>query len=272
MAPVPERRAQTAHLCERLLRRWDPMFSGTSDPTRGRRTDAILATPVDRFSGPFRILELGSGPGPLTERMLERFPQCQVVALDTDPVLLKVGEVALRHFQDRTTWVLTDLRDRDWPSALPFPQFDTAVSSLTLHWLEEREIRTLYRDLHELLRPRGLLVEGDFLPVRPSGKPLKRPSRTKVPPRGTDRNSGGLREFKDQWGEWWDALASASSMRASLRERRVRLPGPVPPRRTSGPKTPAPLESHVEALRDAGFQETVVVWQDQGFRVLVAVR
>lgn len=272
MAPSPEANPRTVHLCERLLRRWDPMFSRTVDPTRDHRTAAILATLADRPSGPHRVLELGSGPGPLTERMLERFPKCRVVSVDIDPVLLHVGRVALRRFQRRTTWVLADLRRQGWSTALPRARFDVAVSSLTLHWLEEKEIRSVYRTLRTLVCPGGLVVEGDFLPARAPKEPLKRPTKTTTPPRSSERDPRELRAFKVQWGEWWGALASDPSMHAPLRERQVRLPGPFPPRRTSGPKAPAPLEFHVEALRDAGFQEPTVVWQDRGFRVLVAVR
>src|SRR5208282_828085 len=153
-----------ARLCESLYERWDPMFFETVDPTRMRRMDEILKVLKNRFRGPIKVLELGSGPGTLTERVLRRFPKSRVVAVDSDPVLLRVGTEALNRFRRRTTWVLADLRERDWSSNLPEHRFDVAVSSLTLHWLEEGEVRILYRDLRAWLRPGGMIVNGDFMP------------------------------------------------------------------------------------------------------------
>jgi SAM-dependent methyltransferase len=267
MAPAPNGNARAYHLCERLLRQWDPMFSRTIDPTRDRRSAEIVAALAERPPGPFRVLELGSGPGPLTEKLLRRFRTCRVVSLDHDPVLLRIGELALRRFHSRATWVLADLRARDWRAELPFQRFDAVVSSLTLHWLEEDEIRNVYRNLHRLLKPGGSFVDGDFLPSRSSREPPERARR-----RRPAKEDSRLRAFKVQWGTWWNEVATDRSLKGFLREREVRLPGPFPPRRTSGPKTPAPLEFHLEALRAAGFLESHVAWHDRGFRVLVAAR
>lgn len=259
-------------LCERLLNRWDPMFSETVDPTRARRMDGILRVLRDYVRGPFRVLDLGSGPGPLTARILRRFPESRVVALDTDPVLLRVGEMALHRFRGRVTWVLADLREKGWPSQLPVHRFDAAVSSLALHWLEENEIRAIYRELRRLLRPGGLLVNGDFLPTSQPKVPPKDERVTTDRRRGPQRGGGGRRAFKPEWEKWWGALAEDASMRDVLKERHLRMPGKIPPRRTTGPKTPASLQAHERALEDAGFHESVVTWQDGGFRVLVGIR
>lgn len=248
------------------------MFSATVDPTRSRRTAAVLASLSGRFSGSFRLLELGSGPGPLTERILGRWPQARVVALDNDPVLLRVGETALRRFRERSRWVLADMRDPTWPSALPFRRFDAVVSSLTLHWLEKREIRAVYQAVHTLLRPGGVFADGDFIPDPRAERPSTVPARAKVSPRRSEADSTGVGAFKVRWADWWGALANDPSMQTVLQDRRIRLPGPFPPRRTSGPKIPVPLESRVKALRDAGFESPTVAWQERDFRVLVAVR
>lgn len=267
-----EYQASTRRLCGRLLKQWDPMFSETVDRTRVRRTNAIVRALGALLHGPFRVLDLGSGPGPLTVRTLRRFPRCRVVALDTDPVLLRVGEVALHRFRGRVTWVLADLREKGWPSQLPVHRFDAAVSSLALHWLEENEIRAIYRELRRLLRPGGLLVNGDFLPTSQPKVPPKDERVTTDRRRGPQRGGGGRRAFKPEWEKWWGALAEDASMRDVLKERHLRMPGKIPPRRTTGPKTPASLQAHERALEDAGFHESVVTWQDGGFRVLVGIR
>jgi SAM-dependent methyltransferase len=246
-ANVEAARARTGVLCRGLFERWDPMFSETVDPTRATRMSAILRALKSRFRGPIKVLDLGSGPGTRTERVLRSFPESRVAAVDTDPVLLRVGEVTLRGYKKRIRWVLADLRKKGWASELPLRRFDAAVSSLALHWLEEAEIRALYRDLRTLLRPDGLLINGDFLPSgwsKSSGRTTKGHRRAK-------RARIDQRAFRKEWENWWDVLASEPSMRGVLRQRKVRMSGGIPPRRTSGPKTPLSLESHDQALRDS---------------------
>jgi len=248
------------------------MFSETVDPTRLRRMDAILDALSSHSPSPSRVLDLGSGPGPLPARMLRRFPRCRVIALDTDPVLIAVGRRALARFGKRISWVLADLRETGWSSALPVRRCDAVVSSLALHWLEEDEIRAIYRDLRTLLRPGGLFVNGDFLPSGLSKRQIGRRREPTEEHRVKERRDTTLRAFKERWGVWWESLSELPSMRIPLRERQSRVPGTIPPRRTTGPKTPASLEFHQQALRNARFREAHVVWQERDFRVLIGIR
>ncbi len=257
---------------EEVLESWDPMFSRSIDPTRRDRTEAILRAIGERVRSPFRALELGSGPGSLVARMLRRFPRCRVVAVDTDPVLLEVGERALRRFRRRTAWILADLREATWPSALPPGRFDVAVSSLTLHWLEADTLRRLYRELGRILRPGGLVIDGDFLPSRRPADRAVGPPPTTGRPEGAARRGGGLPEFQRSWEAWWVTLSSDPTLRAAFRDRQERLPGRIPPTREPGPRAVASLELHEHALLDAGFARTEVLWRAGAFRVLAAVR
>lgn len=244
------------------------MFLETVDPTRAERVGGILQVLGGHFRGPFTVLDLGSGPGTLTARVLGHFPSSRVVAVDTDPVLLRIGGAALHRYRRRTAWVLADLREKSWSSALPARRFDAAVSSLALHWLKEDEIRALYRGLRPLVRSGGLLVNGDYLP---SSQP-KGPGRTVERHWEPERGRAGLRAFRTEWERWWGAVAKEPSMRDVLQERQVRMPGKIPPRRTTGPRIPVSLEAHEQALRDAGFRESTVGWRDRGFRILIGAR
>lgn len=245
------------------------MFLGTVDPTREGRMEAILRVLDSRSRAPIRVLELGTGPGSLTDRILKRFPASQVVGVDSDPVLLRVGEQALAPHGSRVAWLLADLRKVGWSAGLPAGTFDAVATSLALHWLEEGDIERLYGDVHRLLRPGGLLVNGDFLPSEPAKRARRPPRSARVKDRPAQTEGASLRDFRRLWTRWWGALVGQPGMLPYFRERQRRMPGSIPPRRTSGPQNPATVEFHVRALRSAGFRETAVVWRENGFRVLV---
>jgi SAM-dependent methyltransferase len=270
--PATMEEARRIRRCHTLLERWDPMFSESVDPTRRERVDAILGCLRSRFPGSFRVLDLGTGPGVLPRRILEHFPNSRVVALDTDPVRLRIGEAALHRYRGRVSWVLADLRDSHWVSGLPVRRFDAVVSSLALHWLEGNEIRRIYREVRPHLRPGGLLLNADFLP---SSLSTSRPAMSRRGvgiSRGPPKRSVRIRQFQSEWAKWWGDVAAEPSLRAALRERQLRLPGPMPPRRTTGPRNPVSLESHQRLLRSAGFRDSRVIWQDGNFRALLALR
>lgn len=255
--------------CADLLASWDPMFARTVDPTRYHRLEAIIGHLEEEIGGQARVLELGCGPGTLVKRVLRRFPRSFVVALDYDPVLLEIGKSALDPFRGRARWVLADLRKEHWPSELPVRPYDAVVSSLVLHWLEESDVRRIYRWALGLLRPSGVMINGDYLPrtmvdSRANGERVSRGTDHAV-----ERTSRGVRAFKTAWARWWMDVEANPSLRTALRRRsRLRL-GPIPPRRPTGPEGAVPLESPRRAMRAAGFREVGVCWEERPFRVLV---
>jgi len=234
--------------------------------------DAVTDALAVHLKGRFTVLELGSGPGPLASRILRRFRGCHVVAVDTDPVLLRVGRGALARYGPRIDWVLADLRSRRWSAQLPVPPWDGVVSSLALHWLERNEIQGLYRDLFRLIRPGGVFVNGDFLPSRGPGTGTTGTNRPKMDRSRRVDAASRLPAFRSEWEAWWGTVSLEAGFQPALRQRRLRLPGDLPPKRTTGPKIPASLEFHRRALREAGFRESKVVWQEGGFRTLVSLR
>ena len=257
---------------EQILAKWDSIFVTTVDPTRERRLEAILEVLAPLLDGSPSFLDLGTGPGPLAQRLLLRFPRCQVVGVDSDPVLLQVGEHALKRFGRRVSWRLANYSHKSWSNGLPELSFDAAVSSLALHWLEEHELRGLYRDLRRLLKPGGLLVNGDFLPSESTENAEGGSGTGRDGELGDVNMESRVEAFKPMWEAWWRALQEESFMRPAFAERQVLMPGPIPPKRTSGPRTPVTVEAHERCLTLAGFRDIEVRWRDHGFGVLVATK
>ena len=207
------------------------------------------------------VVDLGAGPGSLSARLLEWFPRAELVAVDTDPLLLGLAQAA---YGDRAGLriVRQDLRAPDWADALQLPRPpDAIVSTTALHWLSRPELAALYQRCATLLDARGVLVNGDHLfdgPARPRIAAIGRQIREAQ----ARRVGGGAAE---DWKAWWDAVGEAPELSKLVTEREPK------PLDHSQPEPPG-LDEHVELLRRAGFAEVGTAWQHGDDRVLVALR
>src|SRR5689334_14977601 len=148
---------------ERWIDRWDAQ-QGWYMPDREERF-TVLIDAVEAGAGrddPL-VLDLGCGPGSLAVRLLGRMPAARVVAIDTDPLLLALGSAA---YGDRPglRFADQDLRVPGWAGRAGLSRAaDAAVSTTALHWLSAGELRAMYGELATVLRPGGLLLDGDHL-------------------------------------------------------------------------------------------------------------
>jgi SAM-dependent methyltransferase len=243
------------------LRRWDQQQE-SFNPDRERRFSTMFDLTEAAVGRRFRALDLGCGPGSLTVRLLRRFPSARCVAVDYDPVALRVGEGALGTLGGRLRWVDAKLGRRGWVDELPYRRFDAALSTTALHWLTARDLRQLYRDLYRLLRPRGVFLNGDHLPWGAEDPRLSALAEAvrRVRFRGVSLDSEWT-----AWREWWEDAAKVPALKPLFRVREER--------QSQHPKTgDLPMSVHVRALRRAGFREVAVLWQDVENRVLFAQR
>ncbi|HEU5158630.1 MAG TPA: class I SAM-dependent methyltransferase [Streptosporangiaceae bacterium] len=208
------------------------------------------------------VLDLGTGPGSLGARLLDRLPAATVVGVDSDPVLLALGRSA---YGDRPglRFADVDLRTADWPDRLGLDRpLDAAVSTTALHWLPEADLRRTYAAVAGLLRPGGLLLNGDHFVV--DSPTLARLDRALLEREDARRFPGGHAE---DWDAWWRALAADPALAGLAAERRRRwVPVEHHDSESGG------LGTHIAALRDAGFGEVGTLWQRGETRLLCAVR
>ena len=207
-----------------------------------------------------RVLDLGCGPGSLSLRILRRFPRMRVVAVDYDPVVLKIGQGALGSFGGRLTWVDAKIGSPGWTRSLPRGKFDAAVSTTALHWLTPSNLRRLYRDLYPLLRSNGVFLNGDRIPWGTENAQLHHLA-------GRISKLWRLRNVRGSgaWRQWWRDAARVPELKASFSEHRRR--------QAQHPKVLTPsVNDQIRALRRAGFPTAAVVWQIVEDRVLLAQR
>src|SRR2546425_501786 len=167
------------------LRRWDLQQEGYV-PEREARFTAMFDALAELLPASFVALDLGCGPGSMTQRLLARFPDARAIAVDIDPVLLAIGRGALGTVDGRLRWVAADLASPDWLEALGTTHVDAVLSSTALHWIEPEPLVRLYGDLASLLRRGGLLLNGDHLAFGPTLPTLARLSQRALDQQWTD--------------------------------------------------------------------------------------
>jgi SAM-dependent methyltransferase len=244
--------------------RWDQQQQHYLPDREDRFTTLIDAVEVQAGRPDPLVLDLGCGPGSLSARLLDRIPAATVIAIDADPLLLTLGRAAYR---DRAGLRFTeaDLRTPGWASGLGLDRpADAAVSTTALHWLPGPALRAMYAELATVLRPGGVLLDGDHFKGDEGTCPV------------IERLSEALIEREEQrrfplghpetWTVWWESAAADPEL-GGLAARRARLQ--LDSEHHGSPS--GWLATHVDALRAAGFSEVGTLWQRGNNRILCAV-
>lgn len=132
---------------------WDPSTYLQFADERSRPFIDLLAH-VGAQS-PRRVVDLGCGPGQLTASLTDRWPDAEVLGLDSSPAMI---ERAWEHERPRLRFAVGDLRE--WRPDAPL---DVLISNATLQWVPDH--RALLPRLVDWLSPEGWLafaVPGNF--------------------------------------------------------------------------------------------------------------
>lgn len=245
------------------VERWDAQQQEYLPDREDRFT--VIIDAVEEIAGrpdPL-VLDIGSGPGSLAVRLLRRLPEATVIAIDADPLTLALGraayaDVAGLEFRD------LDLRTAGWSEGLQLDRRpDAAVSTTALHWLTQPALAALYAELARLLRPGGVVLDGDHLSEDDTAPVLRRLDRALLEREQRRRFPGGHGE---SWTDWWAAAAADPALASLHAERTTRS---VESEHHGSPA--GRLSVHVGALRAAGFAEIGTLWQRGDNRLLCGV-
>ena len=132
-----------------MPRDWDARtYDRVADPMTRWGTAVLDRLPLD---GGERVLDAGCGSGRVTERLAERLPRGQVVALDGSASMIEAAQDRLARFGDRVEYVVADLGRE-----LPIDPVDAVFSTATFHWVPDHD--ALFRNLAAVTNPGGRLV------------------------------------------------------------------------------------------------------------------
>lgn len=132
---------------------WDPTTYLQFSDERSRPFFDLLARVQTTTAR--RVVDLGCGPGQLTATLARRWPEADVVGVDSSVAMV---ERAQEHATDRVSFAVADVRD--WR---PDPVVDVLVSNAALQWVPGH--RELLPRLVAGLAPDGWLafqVPGNF--------------------------------------------------------------------------------------------------------------
>ncbi len=251
-----------------LLESWDKQQTAYI-AHREERFAVMLQALADQIGTNFTFVDLGCGPGSLTQRVLDAFPLATAVAVDTDPVLLAMARQSLARFGSRVSIVDADMRTPNWTSQLPVQQIDAALSTTALHWLRPEQLIQVYGDIAALMHEGGIILNGDHfaydMPERVS-RHLAETDKDRALKHGLAQ-PGVL-----DWDNWWQAMQREPALQAAFAERARRQ---AEADKRYGDRHQSNLNNlslHMLALRQAGCTEVSTIWQRFDDRVLMGVK
>lgn len=215
--------------------------------------DEILRLLTERATGPKYIVDLGGGSGRLVERVLEQFPDARATVIDQSSAFLAIAERRLARFGSRASFMEKRLQD-DWPAALP-SQPDALVSMSAIHHLEPAEKRTLYQRCYDALAPCGMFLNGDELRPESDAEYLASMqwwSHHKAQETAANRIPESFRPMSEAW-----------------HERNITRFGEP---KQSGDDCHETAAVQLEYLREAGFRDVRLTWNERLWGVLVGRR
>jgi ubiquinone/menaquinone biosynthesis C-methylase UbiE len=129
-----------------------------------------------------RILDLGTGDGRLLALVKLSRPDAEGVALDfSDPMLERVRK---RFANDKTVTIIK--HDFSFPLPSRLGCFDAVVSSLAIHHLTHTRKKQLYREVFDLLNPKGVFCNLEHVSSPTQNLHLKFLSATDLTPQTED--------------------------------------------------------------------------------------
>jgi tRNA (cmo5U34)-methyltransferase len=131
-------------------------------PNRNEIEAAILQLVPARLDERFWCVDVGAGDGWLSQRVLQRFSEAQVIALDGSEAMLARARDRLAPFEARAEVRAFRLEDDAWISKLP-GGVRCFVSSIVLHHLNDATRWKLFRNLYRRLEPGGALLMADVI-------------------------------------------------------------------------------------------------------------
>src|SRR3989338_763955 len=110
------------------------------------------------------VLEIGCGSGRATTKFLSSRPNIKLVAIDNEPEMLAQAEQSLHNEIKQNKLELVQSDALAYLKSVGDGYFDIVASVMALHNFERSYRSRVLREIHRILKPGGLFVNGDKYP------------------------------------------------------------------------------------------------------------
>ena len=206
-------------------------------PLRHKMLDVALDVLPFSQSGALRVLDLGVGTGAFSLRLLERYPNSSVVAIDGSSSMLELARTRLHEHTERVDFVVADFRSI--PAALLEPDsFDVVISSYALHHLNAEEKENALTSVAAAMKPGAWFLNADLVVAQSPDieeriQSIRVEAVTQRAPEGDER------------------FASPAATRQHLRDLEE-----------AEQDQPLTLAEDLRVIRDAGIDNAEVIWKE----------
>ena len=128
-------------------------FMGRIVPAYDFQTRLLIDLIPFEISSQINVLDLGSGPGILSERALERYPNATVVAFDLTQEMLESARERCAGFGGRLITRPGNFATDDFGSG-----YDLILAGLTLHHLDDKQRQAAFQKIFLALKVNGVFL------------------------------------------------------------------------------------------------------------------
>jgi tRNA (cmo5U34)-methyltransferase len=144
------------------VERWVEMKQAGAEQRAPDLRRVVAALPTGE-EAPRRVLDIGTGWGPLAYEVLLELPEATVVGHDFSEPMLEKAAATLAEFGARASFWRGDLTDPNWADGIGGP-FDAVVSAHAIHNVRSHStIATVYSMVCQLLSPGGWFVNLEII-------------------------------------------------------------------------------------------------------------
>ncbi len=111
---------------------------------------------------PIRVLDIGTGYGPVATACLDAFPNATAVGLDVSEAMMEAGRPRMARFAERFAYMHGDFAEGVLPpQAVAAGPYDVVVSARAIHHLPAELMGSLYASIHDSLTQGGAFFNLD---------------------------------------------------------------------------------------------------------------
>lgn len=202
----------------------------------------IEMIPFQKNNG-IRILDIGSGPGSLSLRILKKYPKVVITCLDGSLQMLAAAKKMLDNYSAQKKTFIKFNFETEKLSEVFNEKFDMVVSAFAIHHLSHRAKRQLFKEIYKIIETNGGFINGDIVRSKNHKIELK---------------------YEDVWARHVKKMVKYILKKDILLES-IKAEGRK--REEEEGDKPASLEEQLRWLRTAGFDTVECVWKYYCFAV-----